>query len=106
MAGALAGCSKEAEESSPAPATPAPATPAASATADDPAVQAILAKADLVDGKADHIVSKCAGCDLGMDGDKAHALKAGDYKLHFCSETCRESFSEDTNKSLLALNIP
>ena len=98
VAVAFAGCSKEAGK-------PAPA-PAPSVAADDPAVEAILAKADLVDGTADHRVSKCAGCALGMDGDPKHALKAGKYKLHFCSGPCKDTFAKDTNKSVLALNIP
>lgn len=72
----------------------------------DPAVDAILAKADAVDGNVDKIVSKCASCSLGMDGSAAHALKVGSYKMHFCSADCKEGFSENTKESILALNIP
>lgn len=98
---AFAGCRKETAETS-----PAPAAPAASTATDDPAVEAILAKADLVDGKADHIVSKCAGCQLGMDGDRAHAMKTNGYKLLFCSADCKDAFTKDTDASILALVVP
>ena len=97
---AFAGCSKETAETSPAPA------PLAAAPAADPAVEAILAKADLVDGTADHIVSKCAGCNLGMDGDSAHGMKTNGYKLHFCSADCKDAFTKDTDASILALVVP
>ncbi len=99
---AFIGCRKEAAEPAPAPA----ASTAASTAVDDQAVQAILAKADLVDGKADHVVSKCAGCQLGMDGHRDHGIKTGRYKLLFCSADCKEAFSKDTNGSILALQVP
>lgn len=97
---AFVGCRKEKETAEPDPAL------AASTTADDPAIQAILAKADLVDGKADHIVSKCAGCQLGMDGHREHGIKTARYKLLFCSADCKDEFAKDTNASILALVIP
>ncbi len=97
---ATVGCRKEAAEPAAAPA------PSASTAVDDQAVQAILAKADLMDGKADHVVSKCAGCQLGMDGHGDHGIKTNRYKLLFCSAKCKDVFSEDTNRSILALQIP
>ncbi len=74
--------------------------------ADEVAVKAVLAKADLVDGKEDHIVSKCGACSLGMDGSAEHALKAAGYKMHFCSEGCRDGFAKDASKAILAMNVP
>jgi len=66
----------------------------------------ILAKADQVDGKADKIVAKCASCDLGMEGAKEHALKAGEYTLLFCSDDCKQTYAKDLEKSVLAIKLP
>ncbi len=100
VAVAFVGCRKEKETAEPSPAL------AASTAVDDPAIQAILAKADLVDGKADHIVSKCAGCQLDMDGHREHGIKTARYKLLFCSADCKDAFTKDTNASILALRVP
>ena len=54
----------------------------------------ILAKADQVNGTADKIVTKCARCNLAMDGTKEHALKVGEYTLLFCSEDCKQTFAK------------
>ena len=69
-------------------------------------VEAKLAKADLVDGTADKVVSKCAGCALAMDGKSENALKVSGYTIHFCSDGCKKGFEEDTTKSILAMTIP
>lgn len=69
-------------------------------------VQAILAKADAYDGTTNKHVSKCAACALGMDGNTEHAMKVAGYKMLFCTEGCRESFTADAAKSILALNVP
>ena len=66
----------------------------------------ILAKADKVDGTADKIVTKCAACDLAMDGAKEHAFKVGEYTLLFCSEDCKQAFAKDLEKSVLSIKIP
>ena len=66
----------------------------------------ILAKADLADGTADKVVSKCAGCSLRMDGSADHTLAAGEYSMHFCSDGCNEGFSKDIEKSILAMKVP
>ena len=107
---AVAACSKEKEAESTAPAevaksaeSKAEATAEAEPTAD---VEAMLAKADLVDGKADKIVTKCASCGLKMDGSSEHTLKASGYTLYFCNEKCAKGFSEDLTKSILAMKIP
>ena len=70
------------------------------------AVEAKLAEADTFDGKTDKVVSKCASCELGMDGKSEHALEISGYTLHFCSEDCRTGFEKDTTKAILALKIP
>ncbi len=70
------------------------------------AVEAKLAEADALDGKTDKVVSKCAGCALGMDGKSEHALEVSGYTLHFCSEDCKTGFEKDTTKAILALKIP
>lgn len=102
MAVAFVGCSKDAEDAKPSTA-PVPMTEADS---NKLAIRAVLAKADLVDGEADHIVSKCAGCNLSMDGDAKHAFKSGGYKLLFCSADCKDSFTKDVRQSILALHVP
>lgn len=82
----------------------APVVPAAPAVlAAD--VVAKLAKADAVDGKADKVVSKCAGCSLGMDGVPAHALTVGDYTMHFCKAGCLAPFKADPAKEIAALKV-
>jgi hypothetical protein len=41
-----------------------------------------------------------------MEGSPDFALETGDYALHFCSESCRDAFSENLQASLLALTVP
>ena len=69
-------------------------------------VEAILVRADQVDGSADKVIAHCAGCALRMAGTKDHALQVGQYEMHFCSEGCKGKFTEDTQKAILALTIP
>ena len=85
-----------------APEAAAEAAPEAAAPADDSA--AILAKADAADGTEDHVVSKCTGCRLGMDGDAMHTVQHEGYELHFCSAGCKESFESDPAGGLAVLN--
>lgn len=66
---------------------------------------AILAHADQLDGTADHVVAKCASCKLHMDGKAEHALQAGEYEMHFCSESCKGGFAEDMHASLQKLQM-
>ena len=98
---ALAGCKKNGGSRE----TEAPKSDAADA-AQNTEVLAKLAKADAFDGAEDHVVSKCASCRLGMDGDEANTLTVGDYQMHFCSPGCKERFSKDLTKNVLALAIP
>lgn len=71
-----------------------------------PELEAVLVKADLVDGTEDKVVARCPGCDFGMEGSAEHAVHAGDYELHFCSEKCKDAFSEDLAGSLMAMAFP
>jgi hypothetical protein len=70
------------------------------------AMQAKLEAADRADGEADRTIKLCASCALSMEGNPQHALQAGDYTMHFCSEHCREAFGEDLAGSLQALAVP
>lgn len=69
-------------------------------------VEAKLVSADEFDETTDKIVSKCAGCKLGMDGSDKYALTAFGYTMYFCSDDCKKKFEEDTAKAILALEIP
>lgn len=71
-----------------------------------PEVVAILAQADLADGTEDHVVSKCASCNLKMEGHAENALQVGDYEMHFCSSTCARRFGENTEALILELPQP
>ena len=117
MALALAvgpGCSKEKEPAEDTgaklevslPGEVKEAAEAGAEAVDEAAVLAVLAKADLVDGSEDKVVSKCGTCALGMDGKAEHSLKTSGYTMYFCSEHCRDAFAENTDKSILAMKIP
>jgi len=107
----LAACRKEpagstnAEMKSAKPAEPAPHADAKPGEALSAEVEANLAKADAIDGKTDHVVSKCGMCALRMAGSDAHVTKLGDYELHFCSDDCKESFDENPTGAVLAFNV-
>jgi hypothetical protein len=84
-----------------------PAAAGAPAAADTQAqVEAKLAKADLVDGQADKVVAKCPGCALAMDGSPEYTLEVSGYTLRFCQARCKDTFAQDTTKSILAMEIP
>ncbi len=103
---AVAGCPKKkaAETDAGFPADTAKA--AKSEAEPTAAVEAKLAQADLLDGKADKIVTRCASCALRMNGTSDHTLKVLDYTLYFCTERGAKTFAEDTTKAVLALEIP
>jgi hypothetical protein len=65
-----------------------------------------LAAADLVDGEADHVVTRCAACNLGMQGSADHAVQIGEYELHFCSEGCAKPFAENPEQAVMAMKLP
>lgn len=106
----LTGCSKDSqstEKSGTAAGDVAGAVETAAAeAAADPAVVAKLTAADALDGTVDGVVSRCAGCSLGMDGSDKHALTVGAHKMHFCSDHCRSTFAKDVTKGILALSVP
>lgn len=95
-----AGCEKKSEPTSN---TAAPSATAQPATAE---LIVVMEKADAADGKKDKVVSKCTMCGLGMDGQGKFVSTAHEYQFHFCSEPCRNSFSKDPDKALMALKIP
>ena len=66
----------------------------------------VLAKADALDGQVDKVVSLCASCDLGMAGSEKHSLHVGPYTMYFCADHCRQAFSEDISRSVLAMKLP
>lgn len=83
------------------------ATPAEEPAADETAADALdedakeaLAAADAHDGTVDHVVSECAVCGLGMQGDPAHAVTVGEYEVHLCSASCKGHFEENTQQTL------
>lgn len=88
--------------------TEAPSTPISSASQGDrsAAVLAAVAKADAADGTVDKVVSKCVTCMLGMEGKPEFAAAWGEYTVHLCSAECRETFTKDPEKALLALKFP
>jgi len=90
----VAGCSR----------SEAPAGPATDPIANTPsaAALAILAKADAADGTVDKVVSKCLVCVLEMEGKPEHSTAYGEYTLHLCSAYCKESFTKEPEKTLLA----
>lgn len=69
-------------------------------------VKAKLAKADIVDGTEDRVVSKCAGCSLRMDGSKEHSVELAGYTMHLCSDQCRQRFQAGAVEAVLSLSIP
>jgi len=102
---ALIGCSGSEQ---PAPAEPLQEeTAAATETTLTPeAIEAALASFDRIDGTEDKVVSRCPGCGLAMPGSAEHAMHVADYELHFCSDTCKTGFSENTEELIMALKLP
>jgi hypothetical protein len=64
-----------------------------------------LAAADKADGTVDHVVHKCAGCALGMDGKAEFALTVDDYSMHFCKQACLDRYQHDTAGELTKLKV-
>jgi hypothetical protein len=67
------------------------------------AVATLLVKADRADETEDHVVEKCLGCGLAMDGSPDQFVEAHGYEIHFCSSTCKERAVEDIDQTILAL---
>ena len=97
------------QEGGPSPVVPPPEAIAPDAppeVAVTPEMAEVLSKADALDGQDDKIVSLCASCALGMDGSKEHALTVGEYTMYFCTDDCRQAFSEDISQSVLGMKLP
>jgi len=105
----VVGCDKQPAASSNTAAAPADAaapTPGHAPTANRETLLAKLASADAFDGKTDKVVSKCAGCALGMDGSEKYAVQFEGYSLHLCNDACRKQFASDTVNAVLAMRVP
>jgi hypothetical protein len=70
------------------------------------AMVAVLEKADAFDGSADRVVQKCANCALMMDGNPEFTTEVVGFEMHFCSDECKDGFSEGVEEKLVALEIP
>lgn len=68
--------------------------------------EALLARADALDGSSDHVVAYCPGCGLAMEGSADYPMHAGDYEMHFCSDSCRDRFAAHGAESIAALEVP
>ncbi|QDV89549.1 hypothetical protein RAS2_06190 [Phycisphaerae bacterium RAS2] len=105
----VVGCDKQPAASSNTAAAPADAaapTPGHAPTANRETLLAKLASADAFDGKTDKVVSKCAGCALGMDGSEKYTVQFEGYSLHLCNDACRKQFASDTVNAVLAMRVP
>lgn len=100
------GCSRQGGPSTTASQPEAGAADAPAEFDATPEMAAVLAKADALDGQSDKIVSLCASCALGMDGSDKHQLRVGEYTMYFCADHCKQAFSEDISKSVLAMKLP
>ena len=81
-------------------------TPAVSQAAFSDAALSLLAEADALDGKTDHVIGKCYVCGLGMDGSEKYTVKAQGYTAHLCSAGCQHEFEASTEKIVLETKIP
>ena len=97
------GGAEPAPAAAPTPSPKAPVAAAAEPAAPNTALAEILKTADAADGKEDHVVTKCAGCALAMDGDAEHSLSVDGYTLHLCSDSCKSHFSQDVEGNLKKL---
>ncbi len=83
--------------------------PSQAKTTTNPPSQEILTAlktADLVDGKEDHVISKCYVCELGMDGKADLTEQVHGYTVHLCSKMCKEHFHEEAEKVILTTKAP
>jgi Cu+-exporting ATPase len=67
----------------------------APAKLDAAALSACIDAADLADGADDATITKCANCNLKMDGDAAFAVDHAGHSFHLCSEGCKSKFEAD-----------
>lgn len=97
---AVYGCGREGGEYT---AEAEPAALANGALEAGPAIIALLAEADRLDGEEDKVVSKCTGCGLAMEGSSEFVLDVDDYSMHFCSDTCKDNVAENLEEAVMAL---
>ena len=71
-----------------------------------PAALSLIDEADALDGKKDHVISKCYVCGLGMDGSDKFAAKTGVYTAHLCSKSCQQEFEKNTEEIVLHTKMP
>jgi hypothetical protein len=65
-----------------------------------------LEQADMLDGKADHVIGKCYVCNLGMDGSDKYTAKIGSFTAHLCSKSCQKEFESSAEKIVLETEMP
>ncbi len=99
----LASCGGEGEHAS---GTGETGSDVASAPLSSDELKMKLASADAVDGTTDHVVERCSGCRLAMNGKADHTIHVGDYTLHMCSKSCKAAFGKDLEANIVALEIP
>ena len=102
------GCGVRVVQNPPVQATSA-SQPSQAKTTTNPPSQEILTAlktADLVDGKEDHVISKCYVCELGMDGKADLTEQVHGYTVHLCSKMCKEHFHEEAEKVILTTKAP
>jgi len=104
----MVGCAgQEAQETGITEESPAVVEEAVTLDAEtEAALATLLAKVDMIDGAEDHVISKCPGCGLQMDGSADHAIELAGYNLHFCSTDCKGKFEENAAEMVLAMEIP
>ena len=62
-----------------------------------------LSAADMADGTADKVITKCAVCNLSMDGDPKLSVELSEYTAHLCSHDCKVNFEQNGEEILKAL---
>ena len=104
----MVGCAgQEAQETGITEESPAVVEEAVTLDAEaEAALATLLAKVDMIDGAEDHVISKCPGCALQMDGSADHVIELVGYNMHFCSTDCKGKFEENTAEMVLAMEIP
>ncbi len=70
-------------------------SPPAPAPLDAAALSACIDAADAADGADDATVSKCANCNLKMDGSAEFAVDHAGHSFHLCSDGCKSKFEAD-----------
>jgi hypothetical protein len=104
----VAACGDSKPEGTPAkePAdAPAPA-PLVSTVTPTAETLAKLAAADMLDGKEDKVITRCASCGLHMLGDPKFTCRIGEYTLQSCTDHCSHAVCDDPNGLFADLEVP